>query len=99
MKRVAPLLGVAFLGSCASPQQSTSLKIALTIDDLPLHAPYPPGDTPDSVSARVHALEHIIYPHVCSLIAAGRIEWRRGTVHFDGVPLAAPLIEENYAAA
>jgi phosphoribosylglycinamide formyltransferase-1 len=29
------------------------------------------GDTPDSISARVHALEHIIYPHVCSLIAAG----------------------------
>ncbi len=24
-----------------------------------------PGDTPDAVSARVHTLEHIIYPHVC----------------------------------
>ena len=57
------------------------------------------GDTPDAVSARVHALEHIIYPHVCSLIAAGRIEWRGGTVYFDGEPLAAPLIEENDAAA
>ena len=53
MKRSLALLGVAFLGSCASPQQSTSLKIALTIDDLPLHAPYPPGDTPDSVAAGV----------------------------------------------
>jgi phosphoribosylglycinamide formyltransferase-1 len=57
------------------------------------------GDTPDAVSARVHTLEHIIYPHVCSLIAAGRIECRRGTVHFDGAPLAAPLIEEHDAAA
>ncbi|MEO8016182.1 MAG: phosphoribosylglycinamide formyltransferase [Pseudomonadota bacterium] len=57
------------------------------------------GDTPESVSARVHTLEHIIYPHVCSLIAAGRIEWRGGSVHFDGEPLAAPLIEENDAAA
>jgi len=57
------------------------------------------GDTPESISARVHALEHIIYPHVCSLIAKRRIEWRRGTVHFDGNPLTAPLVEENDAAA
>ena len=57
-----------------------------------------PGDTPDTISARVHALEHIIYPHVCSLIAVGRIECRAGTVFFDGAPLAAPLIEENDAA-
>jgi phosphoribosylglycinamide formyltransferase-1 len=62
---------------------------------LRIHA----GDTPDAVSARVHTLEHIIYPHVCSLIAAGRIECRRGTVYFDGAPLTAPLIEENDAAA
>jgi phosphoribosylglycinamide formyltransferase-1 len=57
------------------------------------------GDTPDTVSARVHALEHIIYPHVCSLIAAGRVECRAGAVWFDGAPLSAPLIEENDAAA
>jgi phosphoribosylglycinamide formyltransferase-1 len=57
------------------------------------------GDTPDSVSARVHTLEHIIYPHVCSLIGAQRIEWRDGKIHFDGEPLAAPLIEEQDAAA
>jgi phosphoribosylglycinamide formyltransferase 1 len=57
------------------------------------------GDTPDAVSARVHTLEHIIYPHVCSLIAAGRVECRQGAVYFDGAPLGAPLIEENDAAA
>lgn len=57
-----------------------------------------PGDTPDAVSARVHTLEHIIYPHVCTLIAAGRVEWRAGSVFFDGAPLTAPLIEENDAA-
>ena len=58
-----------------------------------------PGDTPDAVSARVHTLEHIIYPHVCSLIARRRVEWRAGTVFFDGAPLGSPLIEENDAAA
>ena len=58
-----------------------------------------PSDTPEAVSARVHTLEHIIYPHVCTLIAAGRVEWRTGSVFFDGAPLTAPLIEESDAAA
>jgi len=57
------------------------------------------GDTPQTLSARVHTLEHIIYPHVCSLIAAGRIECRAGAVFFDGAPLASPLIEEKNDAA
>ena len=57
------------------------------------------GDTPETLSARVHTLEHIIYPHVCSLIATGRVECRGAPVLFDGKPLAAPLIEENDAAA
>ncbi len=58
-----------------------------------------PGETAEAVSARVHALEHIIYPHVCSLIATGRVECRGAAVYFDGEPLAAPLIEEHDAAA
>jgi phosphoribosylglycinamide formyltransferase 1 len=58
-----------------------------------------PGDTAEAVSARVHALEHIIYPHVCSLIATGRVECRHGSVYLDGEPLSAPLIEEHDAAA
>jgi phosphoribosylglycinamide formyltransferase 1 len=57
------------------------------------------GDTPDTVSARVHELEHIIYPHACSLIATGRIQCRSGAVYLDNEPLAAPLVEENDAAA
>jgi phosphoribosylglycinamide formyltransferase-1 len=58
-----------------------------------------PGESPEAVSARVHALEHIIYPHVCSLIATGRVECRGASVYFDGAPLSAPLIEESDAAA
>jgi phosphoribosylglycinamide formyltransferase-1 len=58
-----------------------------------------PGDTPETVSARVHALEHIIYPHVCSLIAAGRVQYRHGAAYFDGEPLATPLLEDSDAAA
>jgi phosphoribosylglycinamide formyltransferase-1 len=58
-----------------------------------------PNDTPETVSARVHALEHIIYPHVCSFIANGRIQWRNGSVFIEGNPLLQPLVEENDAAA
>jgi phosphoribosylglycinamide formyltransferase-1 len=58
-----------------------------------------PGETAEALSARVHGLEHIIYPHVCSLIASGRVAWHDGTVHFDGQPLSSPLIEEIDAAA
>ncbi len=57
------------------------------------------GDTPETLSARVHTLEHIIYPHVCSLIATGRVAWREGAVYFDGEPLAEPLVEESDEAA
>ncbi len=57
------------------------------------------GEAHDALSARVHGLEHIIYPHVCSLIASGRVAWRDGTVQFDGEPLSSPLIEESDAAA
>jgi phosphoribosylglycinamide formyltransferase 1 len=61
--------------------------------------PLRPGDTPETVSARVHALEHIIYPHVCSLIGAGRLDCRGSSVYLDGMPLDSPLIEEHDAAA
>ena len=57
------------------------------------------GDTPESISARVHALEHIIYPACLLTHRRRRIEWRDGTVYFDGEPLTAPLVEENDAAA
>jgi len=58
-----------------------------------------PNDTVESISARVHALEHIIYPYVCSLIATGRIQWRDGTVLIDGSPLIQPFLEANDADA
>jgi phosphoribosylglycinamide formyltransferase-1 len=50
-----------------------------------------PGDTEASLAARVHRLEHRIYPMVIGLIAAGRLALSAGTVVLDGRPLAAPL--------
>ena len=42
----------AFLLSSAAP---APLQVAITIDDLPVHAPYPPGVTPDEVSRQMIA--------------------------------------------
>jgi phosphoribosylglycinamide formyltransferase-1 len=50
-----------------------------------------PGETESSLAARVHRLEHRIYPMVIGLIAAGRLALAGSTVLLDGMPLAAPL--------
>jgi peptidoglycan/xylan/chitin deacetylase (PgdA/CDA1 family) len=43
------------VASCATPQPvaEPALQIAITIDDLPVHAPYPPGVTPQTVGAQM----------------------------------------------
>jgi peptidoglycan/xylan/chitin deacetylase (PgdA/CDA1 family) len=49
-------LAAAFLlASCATPQQRPAPEIAITIDDLPVHGPYPVGETPQSVAAGIIA--------------------------------------------
>ena len=54
MKRPIILLTFA-LGSCVTPQAAQQPELALTIDDLPVHGPYPPGETPQSVARAVIA--------------------------------------------
>lgn len=53
MKRWISPVAFAFLASCATPERSRSLEVALTIDDLPVHGPIPPGETPQSVAIGV----------------------------------------------
>jgi phosphoribosylglycinamide formyltransferase 1 len=53
-----------------------------------------PGDTAESLSARVQATEHILYPRVLGWIADERLAWRNGQVLFDGRALHAPVVEE-----
>jgi phosphoribosylglycinamide formyltransferase-1 len=54
-----------------------------------------PGDTEDSLSARVQQLEHIIYPRAVSWFANGRLTCKDGVPMLDGRPLASPVIEEE----
>lgn len=54
MKRLfAPSL--LLLASAAAQAREAPLQIAITIDDLPVHAPYPPGLTPEWVSKQMLA--------------------------------------------
>ena len=53
-----------------------------------------PRETEDSLSARVQATEHIIYPRVIGWLADGRLAWREGRAWLDGKALAAPVVEE-----
>ena len=52
------------------------------------------GDAEDTLSARVQATEHIIYPKVIGWLADGRLVWRDGRPWLDGKPLDAPVVED-----
>jgi phosphoribosylglycinamide formyltransferase 1 len=49
------------------------------------------GDTVASLSGRVHAQEHIIYPMVIKWLTQGRLRWNDGKPTMDGDVLTAPM--------
>lgn len=55
MRRIVLVCVAALLASCATPQASGVPEIAVTIDDLPVHAPYPPGTSANEVNAEMVA--------------------------------------------
>jgi phosphoribosylglycinamide formyltransferase-1 len=58
-----------------------------------------PGDTEATLSARVQATEHIIYPRVLGWCAQRRLAWREGAAWLDGRRLDAPIVEDFRVAA
>jgi phosphoribosylglycinamide formyltransferase 1 len=50
-----------------------------------------PGDEVASLSGRVHAQEHKLYPMVIEWLTRGRLRWNGGTPSLDGAPLGAPV--------
>ncbi len=61
--------------------------------------PVVPDDTEETLSARVQATEHIIYPEVVAWLAQGRLTWRDGRPWLDGKPLVEPVVEDFHAPA
>lgn len=55
-----------------------------------------PGDTAETLSARIQQREHIIYPRVIGWIASGRLQWRAGGPWLDGAPLERPIMLEEH---
>ena len=72
------------------------------LDGGPLIAQAPvavlPGDTEDTLAARVHLAEHRLYPMVIGWFAAGRLKSAGGHVTLDGRPLAMPVKLEGLDA-
>ena len=52
------------------------------------------GDTEATLSARVQATEHIIYPRVVGWFAERRLTWRDGAAWLDGRRLDTPIVED-----
>ena len=50
MRSLLILTSLLLLAPPTAQAREAPLEIAITIDDLPVHAPYPPGVTPDQVS-------------------------------------------------
>jgi phosphoribosylglycinamide formyltransferase-1 len=50
--------------------------------------PVEPGDTPESLAARVLQQEHRIYPQAIHWYAEGRLELKDGIALLDGKPIA-----------
>jgi phosphoribosylglycinamide formyltransferase-1 len=69
--------------------------VTAELDGGPLivQAPVPvqPDDDIASLSARVHAREHIIYPMAIQWLASGRLRWNEGRPTLDGKQLLAPV--------
>jgi len=55
--------------------------------------PVKAGDTEATLSARVQATEHVIYPRAIEWIAQGRLEWNGAHPLLDGKPLQEPVVE------
>jgi len=57
--------------------------------------PVLPGDTVATLSARVQAQEHRIYPMTLEWLASKRLQWREGAAWFDGTRLQEPVRIED----
>ncbi len=59
---------------------------------LQAKVPVLPGDSEQTLSARVQAQEHRIYPMVIDWYASGRLQWRDNQAWLDAKPLLAPML-------
>jgi len=61
---------------------------------LQSQVPVKADDSESTLTARVQATEHVIYPRVVAWIADGRLKWNEGNPLLDGKPLNEPVVEQ-----
>src|SRR5207302_7612702 len=95
---------VVLLSSCATVARAQGPQIAITIDDLPVHAPYPPGLTPLQVNRQmIDALKAAHVP-VTAFVNAVNVndadtmealrEWRAGGLALGNHTWSHPHLSE-----
>lgn len=57
--------------------------------------PIGPGDTPETLLARVQVQEHRIYPLAVDWFARGRLQWHDNQPWLDGRPLLQPVVLDS----
>ncbi|HEX5056099.1 MAG TPA: phosphoribosylglycinamide formyltransferase [Gammaproteobacteria bacterium] len=62
---------------------------------LQSRVPVLPGDSAETLAARVHTQEHIIYPLVVEWYAKGRLRMRDERILFDHSDLTLPLVHQE----
>jgi phosphoribosylglycinamide formyltransferase-1 len=62
---------------------------------LQSRVPVLPGDSAETLAARVHIQEHIIYPLVVEWYAKGRLRMRDEGILFDHTDLTLPLVYQE----
>ena len=73
--RLVSLLGAAFLAGCATPAERSPPRLAITMDDLPVHGVLPRGETRAEVAERiVAALRTAGVPGVYGFVNASALE-------------------------
>ncbi len=65
---------------------------------LQYRVPIRPGESEDSLRARVQQGEYLIYPRAIAWFAAGRLALKDGSTWLDGEHLSAPVVVEEDAA-
>jgi len=78
LRVIAGFAVMAASSTIAQPRQAP-LEIAVTIDDLPVHAPYPPGVTPEQVSEQMIAALKAGHVPVTGFVNAVRMQEQPGT--------------------
>lgn len=100
MRRLLVAAAVLLLASCATPQPAQQRLIAITVDDLPVHGPFPPGVTPNDINEQlIAALRQGGVGQVYTFVNGHSLETNPGTARALGEWRASGAVLANHGWA